>query len=151
MKLELRGLKVDSKLSRETIAFTADLYADGVKAAVARNHGHGASNLYDWVSREARERVEAWAAAQPTTYEFEKLDQIVNRLIAVADTEKWLARNCKTKTVFRLVGDHRGDWRTLNRPYGPEAQKFLDEKYPGKVEVVANVDREKAIAAAFAA
>ncbi len=43
MKIELKKISISLSLSEETIAFTADIYVNGVKAGYARNGGTGGS------------------------------------------------------------------------------------------------------------
>jgi hypothetical protein len=45
MKIELRKVAHSARLSRETAAFSADLYIDGVKRATVENDGHGGPNM----------------------------------------------------------------------------------------------------------
>lgn len=46
MKIELRKIEHSERLSRETEAFSADLYIDGKKAGIASNSGRGGSTGY---------------------------------------------------------------------------------------------------------
>jgi len=46
MKIELKKISHNARLSEETPAFAADVWIDGKKAGEARNDGHGGSNVY---------------------------------------------------------------------------------------------------------
>jgi hypothetical protein len=84
--LSLRKLKVHLDMSEETTAFSAELYADGVKVAFVRNNGTGGCHEYHWydhgVGREMEIAVHEWARKQPLEFDFEHLDQIVSHMIA---------------------------------------------------------------------
>jgi hypothetical protein len=78
--LSLRKVKVFKRRSRETVCFEAQLFSGDRKVADVENDGQGGCNLYLWENHEDRKLVEAWAAAQPTEYPVDKLDQIVCNL-----------------------------------------------------------------------
>lgn len=68
MKITLKRLKVYPRLSEETTAFNADVYADGVLIAYAQNDGHGGETRIDAAKPELRAKVaeaEAWAKTLP--------------------------------------------------------------------------------------
>jgi len=46
MKIELKRITYNARLSEETPAFAADVYVDGKKVGEARNDGHGGCNAY---------------------------------------------------------------------------------------------------------
>lgn len=46
MKIELKGIHYSKQLSRETAAFSANLYVNGYKAGTASNQGHGGNTNY---------------------------------------------------------------------------------------------------------
>lgn len=48
MKIELKNISFNERLSEETNAFAADIYIDGVKAGYAKNAGHGGSTDYSF-------------------------------------------------------------------------------------------------------
>lgn len=80
LKLSLSKLKINRRMSKETLCFSADLLVDGNKVADVENDGGGGSHRYLWKDHFWRKIVDAWAFAQETDYPVEKLDQIVNRL-----------------------------------------------------------------------
>ena len=45
MKIELRKVSYNARLSEETSAFTADVWIDGKKEGYAQNHGHGGQTI----------------------------------------------------------------------------------------------------------
>lgn len=62
-RLELRRVRIHAGLSEETIAFTADLYLDGVKRGQVANEGTGGANRF--TDRDACAELETWATTQP--------------------------------------------------------------------------------------
>ncbi len=46
MKIELKKFQFFERMSEETNAFVADVYADGVRIASAKNDGHGGETFY---------------------------------------------------------------------------------------------------------
>lgn len=46
MKIELKKFQFFERMSEETNAFVADVYANGVKIAYAKNDGHGGETFY---------------------------------------------------------------------------------------------------------
>jgi len=68
MKIDLKNIRYSASLSEETNAFTADVYIDGAKAAIAANRGHGASTDIAPLSEESRDliaRAEQWCKTLP--------------------------------------------------------------------------------------
>lgn len=145
MKLELKSLKIVAALSEETTCFSAVLLADGKQVGRVSNRGHGGPNEYQWTDRALGKQVEEWAAKQPTEFEFEKLDQLVDGLMNHAEILASLKRRTKKVTWFRLKGDKAKEWRIVKAPFSPEVKRFLVGKYPN-LEIVANEDLEAAVA-----
>lgn len=140
MKLELRKYKYHEKLSEETPCFSADVYADGKKFAEVSNDGHGGANRWFYTDRDLAKKVEAWAATQETKYPDEKLDQLLDKPMRVAELLPQFKRWCKAKTMFRLKGDAKDQWRQVTSPFTPAVKKFLVEKYGDTLEFVLNED-----------
>jgi len=65
MKIELKRISHNARLSEETYAFTADVWIDGVKAGEVQNAGHGGPD--QWHPREVEARIDAYAATLPHT------------------------------------------------------------------------------------
>ncbi len=64
MKIELKRLSVYARMSEETIAFSADLWVDGVKAGTAENNGKGGSNMLR-VPRSIEKAIEDYCKTLP--------------------------------------------------------------------------------------
>lgn len=139
MKIELRNVKINAAMSEETTSFTATVYADGRRAGLALNHGHGGPNRYDWDDKDLGRRIEEWAKAQPTEFEFEKLDQILGKLLERQGVLNQLKRWTRRETLFRLKGDERATWRRItNQPFNPKVVAHIRTKYGEQVEHILN-------------
>jgi len=116
MKIELRKISYNARLSQETNAFAADVYIDGVKAGTAENAGHGGStNVFLGAKQK---EAEAFCAAMPpvdchgTKLEMD-LELYIGELLEKHLVEKEQKRWIKTKLCFRLTGDKVGEYRTI--------------------------------------
>jgi hypothetical protein len=138
MKLELRAVKTVKALSEETQCFSATVYADGRLAGTVSNRGHGGSHEYHWSDRVLGRQIEEWAALQPTEFQFEKLDQQIDRLLDAIEAAKWVARNTKKNVLFRLRGEKKGAWRTIKGTLTTAIKDFLTKKYGEQLECIAN-------------
>lgn len=138
MKLTLKALKINSRMSEETTCFSATLLADGVPVAEVANRGTGGPHEFHWKKGADRAAVEAFAAAQPTEFDFEKLDQLVDKLMAAEAERKQFVRWCKTKTVFQLKGDNPDAFRTINSPFTPMVRAHLANKHGDRLLRIVN-------------
>lgn len=138
MKLELKNVKTSRFASHETECFEASIYCDGKRAGKVCNNGHGGPNFYDWKSKRLGRQIETWAAEQDLPYAFEKLDQVIDRLLAEAVVRKQIKNFCRRKTLFRVAGDTGEGWRTISRKFDPEVKAHLVAKYGDKLGEIAN-------------
>lgn len=137
MQLSLKNVKVHKDMSEETVCFSATLYIDGKRAADVSNSGHGGPNRYYFADRALEAKVHAWAKTRPVPVPgIEELDQLVDALLEKADLLARLKRHGKKNTMFRLLGDPKGQWRTVLRPYEPAVHQHLLTKYAGRLEHV---------------
>lgn len=68
MNIELRNIKIYEKLSEETIAFSANIYINGVNAGQADNTGHGGPTSYGYNSAKGKkllDEAEAYCQTLP--------------------------------------------------------------------------------------
>src|SRR5215468_2227103 len=151
MNLSLKNVKVNDRLSEETVCFTATVCVDGKPVGTAANRGTGGCNEYHWTDREAGRALEEWAARQQTEFNFDKLDQLVDPLRMQAELKQKLSRKTRKSTWFRLKGDRGEDWRTISQPYSPAIGLYLRKKHGDQLEAIANEDLDKAIACALGA
>lgn len=138
MNLSLSKVKIHDDMSDETTCFSAAIHLDGKKVGEVRNEGIGGCNGYYWNNPTVGKQIEEWAKTQPTEFDFEKLDQIIDGMLSAHEEEKQLKRWCKTTTVFRLKGDEDGAWRRMKVLYNSEVKMFLKEKYGDRIERIAN-------------
>jgi hypothetical protein len=73
MKIELRRINHNAKLSEETNAFTAEVWIDGERAFDARNQGQGGCDLYRQIGRWTEAEVNAWLKANRPIRPFQGL------------------------------------------------------------------------------
>lgn len=145
VKIELKGVKLFAELSEETTAFFCTVYVNGVKAFTASNDGKGGANRYDLVKLTDRHRdllrqAEEYARSLPPkpyqgmelTYD---LDLLMGDLLMEWEVNRWLKRQCRTKTLFRLPGDEEGTWRTIAAHYNVRVMTHIRDKYGDKVEI----------------
>lgn len=144
MKIELRKLSTNQKLSEETNCFSADVYVDGVKAAEHSNYGHGGPDMVRVIDKEKYAEFEAWCKAQPPipiglgtdrTIEM-NAELYVGELVEKMIQSKRLKRTCKGKTLFRVEGDKADMWRIVKEEFTPDVRKRIvtlcETKHPNK-------------------
>ena len=93
MKIELKNLKINERLSEETTCFSATVYVDGKRAFETGNRGHGGCNEYHGDTSAAA----AYAATLPP-YEGRlpyDLDMLIDDLIEAERFERALKRDLK--------------------------------------------------------
>jgi hypothetical protein len=105
MKIELKKIKVHASLSRETNAYTAEVWVNGVKRGSVENHGTGGcDNIYP--SELAKELAEHTAALPKDEDGFSPdIDLIFAKIVDSDILTKKLSRTLKSKTV--LVKDNK--------------------------------------------
>lgn len=150
MNITLKNLKIHNDMSQETPCFSATIYADGKSAGKVWNEGCGGCNNYHWDDPQLGKRIEEWAEAQPTKFQFEKLDDIISRLMTRMDIHKQVTRWCKKQTLFLLKDDAPDNFRTLKMPISAQARDYLAKKYGDRVVRIVNDDIDAAVDAADA-
>lgn len=143
MNLSIKNYKRNARLSEETDCFSATICLDGVKVGEVGNRGCGGANEYHWVDRAIGLKIQDWAKTQPTEFDFEQLDQILDDMIQKVEAVNQIKRRTKKTTWFRLPGDKKGEWRIVKAPYDQKVKDFIVGKYP-TVECIANENPELA-------
>lgn len=144
--LSIKKLKVNKRMSEETLCFSADVHFDGKKVGEVCNRGHGGPNEYYWPNPDDGKKLNEWAKSQPTEFDFEKLDQLIDDLISEQDKRNDFMRWCRKSTVFRLKSDIKpGEWRTIKAPYSPKVKQFLITKYGNDLAIIMNDSIEAAM------
>lgn len=73
MKIELRRINHNARLSEETEAFTAEVWINGERVFEARNQGQGSCDFYHQVGRWTEAEVNAWLKANRPIRPFQGL------------------------------------------------------------------------------
>lgn len=127
MKIELKRITYNKRLSQETSAYAADIWVDGIKRGTVQNDGHGGPDMiHPW---ELTQEINAYAKTLPQT-EFcgtmldMSVEMIFSNLLNLHLVEADLKRNMKTKTFF-VGGD--GKLYTVKGSVAPkDAVKVLN-------------------------
>jgi hypothetical protein len=145
LKIELKNVKIAAFASEETTCFQAALWIDGKKAATVSNEGRGGCNTFRFQDRALEQQFHEYCRTQPPLPDphFENglpmsSDLFVSLLLEDYEEAKKLKQWCKTKTVFRLIGDEPGSWRITALRFSPAVKARLEKLYPTKLEVIAN-------------
>lgn len=165
VKLEVKGIRTGP--SREwgpSGSYECSLYVDGKRAAIVFEPGDGGPLGWDWLggsNRSGRDcplkaKFDAYVASLPpvicdnvplnsdgTKFSYQADgDSVVAKLVSLAEDNKWLRRQCRNKTLFRLVGDedtpHRTEWKTIAHKFDKRVKEFLETKYGNTLSVIAN-------------
>ncbi len=158
MKIELRRISHNSRLSQETEAFAADLYIDGKKRGTVENDGHGGShNFSDWnAAKELNEygktlpRLEfpkEWGKVGDDNTYGQSAESLVDDALSAHlkakqanATRKQLLRAMTTKTLFRKPGDGLGVYSYF-KGTDERILKHIAAKYPDATIITpANLD-----------
>lgn len=145
MNITLKAVKVHPDMSEETNCFSAEIHLDGRRVGYVKNDGRGGCHQYHWIDKDAGRRLQEWAEQQPTEFNFEKLDQLIDRLLEDYDYLRWLSRNTRKSVLFRIRGDKAGSWRTIRGPLSPAVRKFINDEHGARLEVIANESLEAAV------
>lgn len=139
MKLELKSIEYSSKMSEETLCYSAVLYVDGRKACHVANRGTGGCDEQHWLDRTVEAKVTAHFAAMPV----EKCDIGGGQTMDMQpDLEGWchdyVARRqdlkaVKSATRKRVIGIHEGKELHFKAPVplSDAHRAAIAAKYPG--------------------
>jgi hypothetical protein len=129
MKIEVKKISHNARLSEETMCFSADLYVDGKNIGSVGNRGHGGCNdfnVYGADNRALMQKAEEFCKGLPPVNSYDMvlpmdLEFFVTLLVSREISRKEFTRLCKTKVVFEK-GD---EIYTASVPKG----KTPDENY----------------------
>jgi hypothetical protein len=166
-KYEVKNVKYHRGHEGEPLAECA-LYRDGVKVAVYSDGDWGGEANFWWVDKDApRVEVKGvnfsgkplsyqgtpeeallmahCAAIPPTDSKYIKgeknyttPDIFVSDLAADYDNNKRFAKICKTQTMFRVIGQPKGEYKVLKAPFSQQAKEWIANKYGSQVEEIYN-------------
>jgi hypothetical protein len=103
MKIELKRISYNSRLSQETSAYAADVWVNGVKRGTVQNDGHGGPDLI--FPHTLAQEIETYAKTLPPT-KFHDMtlpqsaESIFGKLLDQHLVGKALQRKMKTKILF---------------------------------------------------
>ena len=137
MKLELRSITHNTRLSEETPAYAADLYVDGVKAAHLSNHGTGGPDMCHWLDRAIEAKVDAHFAALPKekygNYELQpNLESWAHTQLENRAFLKSFKRSLAKKIII-YTADKRGLNLKATPDRLPAIRAQIETKYPGAI------------------
>ncbi len=121
MKIELKRFTINARLSRETTAFAADVWVDGLKVGHAENDGHGGATSVR-LEPAVRSKIEAHGRTLvPEDYKgfTSGAEWVVDQLVEVtlqkkaeaSLVKKIVKEDAKAKAVFEKEGYHAARFR----------------------------------------
>lgn len=149
----------------EGLGFNATLYREGRKVATVIDDASGGEVMFRWLDEgastvkyphhghngETRELdgTPEEALFAKVVFDLPSVEShgmtlhksegwVVSDLVNEYEDRRWLRRNTKTKTLFRLKGEEAGSYRTINSPYGEKVVEYIMGKYGDKVELIVN-------------
>lgn len=113
MKIEVKKISHNARLSEETMCFSADLYIDGKNIGTVSNRGHGGCNdfgVYGAENRALMQKAEEFCKGLPSVRSYDMdldmdLEFFVTLLVSREISRKEFKRLCKTKVVFQKNGE----------------------------------------------
>lgn len=137
--------------------FNCDLYKDGVKIASVFNGGNGGCHDYSFGNRQRTQYHDGGVDELKALQDFCKslgkyededgphhieldwdVDLFVSHLIDEFESNKKLARLCKTKCVIRLKEDRPDEIRTFKFAYTPQLGDQIRKKYGDNLLEIVN-------------
>lgn len=103
MKIELKNVTYNKRLSQETSAYAADIWVDGVKRGSVQNSGTGGPDMI--YPHTLASELETYAKTLPHTECYgtmleQNVDMVLGELLNTHLATKDLQRIMKTKTLF---------------------------------------------------
>jgi hypothetical protein len=142
----VKGLK--SFQGMDGLAYSATICRDGKRVGTVMNEGCGGETNFDWFNDAEEKAAKDFVAALPhemneftQKMEPQDMDCYFAALCDKYEEVQRLKRAMRAKTFFRLKDEtyKDGEWRTVKKPYSPEVQKYLDEKYGNRVSEILNL------------
>jgi len=148
VKITLKNLKIHRDMSEETTCFSATVYVDGKKVGIAKNDGRGGCNMYYWEDYGFGRKVEEWAktlpprkvpsVSMPDLTVSCDLDILIGEIMDKQEEDRWVKRQCRNKTLFRIEGDPADSYRTVKHVYDAGVKAFIEGKYGDAVVEILN-------------
>ena len=141
MKVELKNLKINKRLSEETTCFSATLYVEGKKVAEVTNRGCGGNNDYHVIDKQLFDKFKEFLKTLPdveTVWSPTPIKMDVDLYVDFLMNKMEVEKLCKKGLVFRLVGDEQGVYRTLTGPISDEGRQWLRNKFGEQLAEIVN-------------
>jgi hypothetical protein len=145
MHIELRRIKVFEEMSRETEAFTAELWVDGKKLGHVMNDGGGGASNIEVADRPRLDAVEAYAAALPSAKSDDfaeglpmDLDFYLALLLERHLEEKHERALCQKHIVLQLKNAPPGQYACYKEAYSPQAVAALRKRHGENLLCIVN-------------
>jgi hypothetical protein len=106
MKIELKRISYNARLSQETSAYAADVWVDGKKSGTVQNDGHGGPDLI--LPHTLAQQINEYAKTLPPTKFHDMVlpqsaESIFGKLLDQHLVGKSLQRKMKTKILFTVA------------------------------------------------
>jgi hypothetical protein len=125
--------------------FNCSLYKDGKKIGTAIDSDNGGPVRIEIRDTTEEDTFMAHAKAQPFEIKIEEDGSFVQKMVDAVLHQRWLKRNCKKKTLFRLKGDKENSFRTINRVYCGEIMAHLRTTHGKKIIELYNGEGKRLI------
>lgn len=128
----------------EGSGFSASIYRDGKNVGEVTDDASGGPMQFFWNTRDEEKAAKDFEKNLPEKRygDFEKLDQYFSELVDDFETQKKFQRISKKKTLFRLHGDNKEEWRTLSKPLtDSRVLPYLHDKYGDKLEAIYGLEK----------
>ena len=142
----IKGLKTWE--TRDGGGYTCKLLLNGKAVAECEDGGYGGGVIVDFKDSNRREEFYAFLKTLPEQTFPEDMgggsysvcdDIFLGGMVDEERNNRRFKRLCKTKTLFSIQGDDPAEgFRTINKPYSPEIQTYLDNKYGTQVTEIVN-------------
>lgn len=138
MKIEIRNIKINKRLSEETTCFSLSLYVDGKFIGSASNNGLGGGNLYHFIDHASEKAFNAhWASLPPVVLDGQEYPMDADLFTASLLETHQNRKLCRTKTVFRLHSE-KGQWMVLQKRFTPGVKTMLQQTYGANLVEIMN-------------
>jgi len=153
--VELKGVKIASNMSEETIAFTGTLWINGKKAADLKNDGNGGANCAWFKDRELEKAFDAYCESLPAVPQTDdwaienglgplamNSDFWISLEVGKIDEERAWKRKCKKNVIVILKKHGEGQYgqyknwiytpivgAQLRTQYGDELVEIINERF----------------------
>jgi len=137
---ELKGVKIASNMSEETIAFTGALWINGKKAADLKNDGHGGANFMWFKDRELEKAFDAYCESLPPVLQMSMdSDFWISLEVGKIDEARFWKRKC-SKTMCIILKSHKdGEFIQYKAwPYSSQAAAEVRKIHGGELVEIIN-------------